>query len=33
VVGVGGEGFDVCCVAGENGAAGFCEGDDDRVNR
>jgi len=32
VVCVGGEGFDVCCVAGENYAAGFCEGDDDRVN-
>ena len=27
VVGAGGEGFDVCPVAGEDSAAGFCEGD------
>ena len=32
VVGVGGEGFDVCFVAGEDGAAGVCEGADDRVD-
>ena len=29
---VGGESFAVCCVACEDGAAGFCEGDDDRVD-
>ena len=29
-VGVGGEGSDVCRVAGEDGPAGFSEGDDDR---
>lgn len=32
VVSVGGEGLDVCCVAGEDGATGFCQGDDDRVD-
>ena len=32
VVCVGGEGFDVCCVAGEDCAAGFGESDDDRVD-
>ena len=32
VVGMGGEGFDIGSVAGEDGAAGFCEGDDDRVD-
>lgn len=31
-VGVGSEGFDVRSVAGEDGAAGFGEGDDDRVD-
>ena len=32
VVSVGGEGLDVRCVAGEDGATGFCQGDDDRVD-
>ena len=32
LVGVGGEGTDVCLVAGEDGAAGFSEGDGDGVD-
>ena len=31
-MGVGGEGSDVCLVAGEDGPAGFSECDDDRVD-
>lgn len=32
VVGVGGKGFDICSIAGEDGAAGFSEGHDDGVD-
>ena len=32
LVGVGGEGTDVCLVAGEHGATGFSESDDDGVD-